>query len=205
LIRPECNFVDGYLEGGTMNRHRVALMLALAICFFAGCRREPVDTRAHDERAIREADAATLKAAQTKDADGAVSNYADDASWLPPNAPMVNGKADIRAAWTKFLSTPGFDIDWRIAKLEIARSGDLAYTIYSYRLMMDGPGGRPINDQGKDMAVWKKQSDGTWKMVADTFNSDVPAVVPAPAVVKDRQPTRGANRHRPSHKHRRTR
>jgi hypothetical protein len=25
----------------------------------------------------------------------------------------------------------------------------------------------------KDMAVWKKQSDGTWKMVADTFNSDL--------------------------------
>jgi hypothetical protein len=36
-------------------------------------------------------------------------------------------------------------------------------------MTMGGPNGAPINDRGKDMAVWEKQSDGTWKMVADTL------------------------------------
>ena len=40
-------------------------------------------------------------------------------------------------------------------------------------MTLNGDNGKPITDQGKDMAVWKKQSDGTWKMVADTFNSDL--------------------------------
>ena len=50
----------------------------------------------------------------------------------------------------------------------------MAYTLYKYEMTMGAPTGAPIHDSGKDMAVWKKQADGTWKMVADTFNSDLP-------------------------------
>jgi len=67
------------------------------VIFCLGCGRSAPDTRPDDERAIRAADAATLKAAQAKDMDGVTANYADDASWLPPNAPIVTGKAAIRA------------------------------------------------------------------------------------------------------------
>jgi ketosteroid isomerase-like protein len=38
--------------------------------------------------------------------------------------------------------------------------------------------GKPVTDNGKFVEVWKKQSDGKWKCVADTYNSDLP-VVPA--------------------------
>jgi ketosteroid isomerase-like protein len=158
-----------------MPRYRTVLMLTLASLCCASCKNEPPDTRALDERAIREADGATLKAAQTDDVDGAVANYGDDASWLPPNSPLVHGKAAIRAEWATLIGNPGFTIDWQVNKLEVARSGDLAYTIYTYQMAFDGANGKPITDQGKDMAVWKKQSDGAWKMVADTFNSDLAA------------------------------
>src|SRR4029077_8793929 len=156
-----------------MPRYGTLLMLTLASFCCAGCQTEPTDTRALDERAIRDADAATLKAAQANDVDGAVASYADDASWLPPNSPLVHGKAAIRAGWAKLIGNPGFTIDWQIDKLEVSRAGDLAYTIYTYQMAFDGANGKPITDQGKDMAVWKKQADGAWKMVADTFNSDL--------------------------------
>jgi len=156
-----------------MPHYRNALILTLAACCCVSCQKEPIDTRAKDERAIRDADAATLKAAQANDVDRAVANYADDGDWLPPNAPIVHGKTAIRAGWAKLIGNPGFTIDWQINKVEIGRAGDLAYTIYTYQMSLDGPNGKPITDQGKDMAVWKKQSDGVWKMVADTFNSDL--------------------------------
>src|SRR2546429_176416 len=143
-----------------MSRYRSALILALSVCFCFGCQRETVDTRAQDERAIREADAATLRAAQAKDVDGAVANYAEDGSWLPPNAPMVNGKAAIRAGWLKLIGSPGFNIDWQIDKLEVGRAGDLAFTIYPYQLALEGPNGQPIADHGKDMAGLDKRVDG---------------------------------------------
>jgi hypothetical protein len=50
----------------------------------------------------------------------------------------------------------------------------MAYTLYKYQMTMSGPNGAAVTDKGKDMSLWIKQSDGTWKMVADTFNSDMP-------------------------------
>jgi uncharacterized protein (TIGR02246 family) len=152
------------------------LSMTLA-CYRPGAR----DTRADDERAIRAADAACLKAAQVKDTEGAVSCYADDAAWLPPNASIAKGKSAIRAGWSQLLASPGFAIDWQITKLEISRSGDLAYTVYAYQLTTRGPDGKTVTDHGKDMAVWKKQPDSTWKIVTDTFNSDLPLPFPAKA------------------------
>ena len=156
-----------------MPHYRTALTLTLAACSCLGCQKEPIDTRAQDERAIRAADTATLKAAQANDVSGAVANYADDADWLPPNSPIVHGKTAIRAGWAKLIGNPGFTIDWQINKVEVARSGDLAYTIYTYQMALNGTNGKPITDQGKDMAVWKKKADGTWQMAADSFNSDL--------------------------------
>ena len=149
-------------------------MLSGIFLFTAGCR-PAADTHVADEAAIRAADAITLNAAQAKNVDQVISNYAEDAVWLPPNAPIVKGKQAIRAGWSQFLAARGIRINWQIAKVETSRSGDLAYTFYTYQMSMQGRDGKPIVDHGKDVAVWKKQGDGSWKMVMDTFNSDLPA------------------------------
>ncbi len=157
-----------------MRRAGVVLASTLLVLISSAIGQQNSDTRAMAEVAIRTADAAGLKAAQAKDVAGATANYADDASWLPPHAPIVQGKEAIRSAWAQLLTTPGLKIDWQITKVEVSRAGDMAYTLYKYEMTMGAPNGAPIQDSGKDMAVWKKQADGTWKIVADTFNSDLP-------------------------------
>jgi uncharacterized protein (TIGR02246 family) len=159
-----------------MSRLGLVLLVILSFGFLMGCQQAASDTHAADEAAIRAADATTLKAAQAKDVDRAISNYAEDAVWLPPNAPSVQGKQAIRAGWSQLLAIPGLSIDWHIEKVDISRSGDLAYTYYRYQMTIPAQG-RAITDHGKDLAVWKKQGDGSWKMVADTFNSDLPAAM----------------------------
>jgi uncharacterized protein (TIGR02246 family) len=171
-----------------MNRRGTRLLAVSVVVFLVaiGCQREAAapDTRAADEAAIRTADATTLKAAQAKDVDHVVINYAEDATWLPPNAPTVHGRDAIRAGWAQFLASPNLTIDWQITKLDVSHSGDLAYVLYSYQLTMQGPNGKPISDHGKDLAVWQKQSDGSWKMVADAYNSDLAATPPPPTKSK---------------------
>jgi ketosteroid isomerase-like protein len=34
--------------------------------------------------------------------------------------------------------------------------------------------GSPMKDSGKYMTVWRKQADGSWKVVADMFNTNMP-------------------------------
>src|ERR1700686_213035 len=157
-----------------MRRAGVVLASTFLILISSAIGQQNSDTRAMAEVAIRTADAAGLKAAQAKDVAGATANYAAEASWLPPHAPIVQGKEAIRSAWAQLLTNSGLKIDWQITKVEVSRAGDMAYTLYKYEMTMSAPNGAPMNDRGKDMAVWEKQSDGTWKMVADTFNSDLP-------------------------------
>jgi ketosteroid isomerase-like protein len=122
-----------------------------------------------DEAQIRELDAKWSKTASGNDVDGTVSYYSEDASLLPPNAPIATGKQAIRAVWASLLA-PGNSLSWQANKIEVARSGDLAYVIGPYQLAM-----KNAQDRGKFVEVWKKQADGQWKVVVDMFSSDLPA------------------------------
>ncbi len=148
------------------------------ILIVAGCNRQTVpDTRAADESAVRDADAQWAKTAGANDLDGTVSYYTDDASLLPPNAPIATGKQAIRAVWATML-TPDTTVSWQVNKAEVARSGDLAYVMGTYRIAAKNPQGKSQEDRGKMVEVWKKQADGKWKTAADIFNSDLPAPAP---------------------------
>jgi ketosteroid isomerase-like protein len=157
----------------------LALMLLAAAC----TQPAPPDTRAADEATIKELDTQWSKVATAGDVDGAVSYYSDDASVLPPNAPIANTKPAIRAAWAALL-TPDVTVSWQITKVEVARSGDLGYAMGTYVVALKNVAGNPVVERGKLVEVWKKQADGKWKVTADIFNSDAPAPAPAPAEKK---------------------
>ncbi len=165
-----------------MNRLRENRAYALVfglVLLAPSCGREAhPDTRA-DEIAIRELDAKWAKTAAANDLEGTVAFYADDATLLPPNAPIANTKAAIRASWAELL-VPGVSLTWQVNKVDVAASGDFAYLIGSYTVTMKDAHGNPANDHGKLLEVWKKQADGKWKTVVDTYNSDLP-LAPAAA------------------------
>jgi ketosteroid isomerase-like protein len=41
-------------------------------------------------------------------------------------------------------------------------------------LIKDPKGGPTVHDMGKLVEIWKKQPDGKWKCIVDTYNSDLP-------------------------------
>ncbi|MGA7854539.1 MAG: DUF4440 domain-containing protein [Candidatus Acidiferrales bacterium] len=188
-----CGFGQNFVRSGI-----AAGCIALMI-FAAGCgKEEPKDTRAADEAAIKNADAQWAKAAASKDVDATVAYYSDDASLLPPNAPMASDKASIRADWAGLLG-PGTSLSWQATKVEAARSGDLGYVIGTYQLEGKDASGKEESDRGKFVEVWKKQADGNWKAAVDIFNSDLPVAKPEAVAAKKK-----ATHHRHTQKRRRT-
>ena len=152
----------------------IALLLMAASC---STYQATVDTRGADEAKIKELDAQWSKTAVANDVDGTVSYYADDAYLLAPNAPIASGKPAIRAVWASMLS-PEVTVSWQVSKVEVARSGDLAYLMGTYQVVPKDPKSKIPADKGKLVEVWKKQADGNWKTVADIFNTDLPAAAP---------------------------
>ena len=159
------------------SRVSTLVLFLLLFSLLTACQTQS-DTRA-DETALRKLDDEWSKAIGARDVDKAVSYYSDDAVVMPPNIPTLTGKEPIRTLWKSMLESPSFSGGWTATKVEVARSGDLAYVSGNYEFKEQDDRGAPIVDKGKYLEVWKKQPDGSWKCVADMFNSDLPAGAPA--------------------------
>ncbi len=150
-----------------------AVLTTVLVLAVSGCAPQ-VDVEA-EAAAIREAiDVEWLKAAQAKDVEGWLSFYTDDALMLPPNTPIATGKEAIRALLSELVANPGFAINLQTTQVEVSRAGDLAYSLNTYELTLNDPEGKPVTERGKGVFGWKKQPDGTWKVVIDIWNSDGP-------------------------------
>ena len=66
-------------------------------------------------------------------------------------------------------------MSWKATRVEVAKSGDMAYLSGTYEVTMSDAGGKPVSDHGKYLEVWEKQADGKWKCGADGWSSDLPA------------------------------
>jgi ketosteroid isomerase-like protein len=102
-----------------------------------------------------------LRNLRAGDVDALVDSfYAEDARVLPPNKPMVEGRAAIRELWRGALGRVG---DMTLETVDVQTSGDLAYEVG--RFTMGGA-------TGKYLVVLRRQTDGSWKAAADMFSRD---------------------------------
>jgi len=136
------------------------------------------------EQALRDLDAQWSAAAGAKDVDKTVSYYSADAIVMPPNGPSATTKEAIRSAWKEMLTSPGAAISWKATKVEVAKAGDLAYVSGTYEDTTTDATGKPVKDRGKYVEIFKKQTDGSWKVIVDIWNSDLPASTSAPSEKK---------------------
>jgi len=150
------------------------LMAALATALCA-CQQAPPDQSAAAADEIRAADIAWEQVFTGGDTTAAVAAVEADGSMLAPNAPIATGHDAVRAAIAGFYALPDITLHWQATKVEAAKSGDLGYSMGTYEMSFTGPDGNSVTDHGKYATIWRKQADGTWKVVADIFNSDLPA------------------------------
>jgi uncharacterized protein (TIGR02246 family) len=103
--------------------------------------------------------------------------YAEDARVLPPNVGTITGREAIAA----FLGSFGALQKFQATILTVEGRNDLAYVHGAYEMSVLPPGeSEPVGDKGKYVCIWKKQSDGSWKVALDIWNSDLAAPASPP-------------------------
>ena len=132
------------------------------------------------EQLLRDLDAKWSKAAAAKDVDQTIAFYSDDAIVFPPNAMSAETKEAIRNGWKEMLDSPGSAISWQPTKVQVGKAGEMAWVSGTYELTLNDANGKPINDRGKYLEVWQKQTDGNWKCAADMWNSNLAPSASAP-------------------------
>ncbi len=125
---------------------------------------------------------ATIKATWEKysaamiagDADNWIKLWDDNGVQLPPNAPMVDGKAAIKKRIQGFFAAMKVEtFVIRISKTFVDHKFGFAYGNYTFTLVPRA-GGEKIFGDGKYETIFRKQPDGSWKIFRDCFNSNVP-------------------------------
>ena len=87
----------------------------------------------------------------------------------------MSGKDAIRAGMKDAIADPKFSLDLKTAKVYVSKD-DLAYSQGTYSTIATDPKTKKLmTETGRYVEVYKKQSDGSWKIVEDINSPDAPA------------------------------
>ncbi|MGQ0701661.1 MAG: YybH family protein [Gemmatimonadales bacterium] len=104
--------------------------------------------------------------------------YMENATAMPPNAPMASGRAAIQAVLQGFVDMKA---QLTLTPQAVVANGPLAIERGVYSVTFTPPGATaPMTDTGKYLVHWH-MVDGKWMIADDIWNSDLAPPPPPPA------------------------
>jgi ketosteroid isomerase-like protein len=124
------------------------------------------------KQAFKNSDAAYAMAFNAGDTAQVAALYSKDAIFMMPETPAYKGTKGVRAQ-----TQTAIDAGWRNIKFKTIKSGsdgNIAFNIGS--VSMDQPSGSgTVKVKGKYLDIYRRQRDGSWKIIATMYNTDKPA------------------------------
>ncbi|MFC9766546.1 YybH family protein [Rhodococcus jostii] len=109
-----------------------------------------------------------LAALLAKDSAKVNSYYAPDAVIATSGRPAARGGEAVSRAIRNDVADPNFKMSLSNEKTEVAGSGDLAYRRGAFTITFTNPQTKQAeNAAGTYLTVFRKQADGSWKVVED--------------------------------------
>jgi ketosteroid isomerase-like protein len=102
--------------------------------------------------------------------DTLTAQYSLDAVRMPPNGPPVRGLDSIRQWFNSLPPIKSFHFNMD----DLNGGGSYAYMRATYDITLAPPGDAEISDTGKTLIVFRKQPDGSWLRVVDSWSSNLP-------------------------------
>ena len=98
--------------------------------------------------------------------------YTPDAISLPSYEPIHEGIEAIKKASEDMKNSGWKCTMFEPTTLKVIPSGNLITEIGTYKITMVMPDSKKMDDQGKYVTIWEKQSDGSLKVKVETWNTD---------------------------------
>jgi len=110
---------------------------------------------------------------RTKQLEPILRFYAQDAAFLQPNGDRIMGSAALRALFQTIMAT--FNSDLILHSRELEASGNLAYDSGDFEESLTNIAtGAKITSKGSYVMIYKRQRDGSWKIVQQMWTGTPP-------------------------------
>jgi ketosteroid isomerase-like protein len=117
---------------------------------------------------IVKSDAAFAQSVAAKDRTKFLSFIADVTTFNGGTANELRGRDAVMKAWADFFAPDGPMLTWTPTKGEVIGAGDVGYTTGRSVYRQKDANGKVTERLGQYLTVWRKQADGSWKVVFDT-------------------------------------
>jgi len=118
---------------------------------------------ADDEREIRDLVETWMRASRDGDVDTVLSLMTDDVVFMVPGAEPLGREAFEQAS----RAMAGARIDGASEIVELQMLGDWAFTRNRIDLSVTPPSGAPVRRAGYTLTLYRKGSDGRWRLTRD--------------------------------------
>lgn len=148
-------------------------LLVGAACLTMACSGSaPVDEFGmKDQAAIREKNAAFVKAFNAKDMNQILDAYTENSVFMPPNQPILRGKEALKTFYDDMLKSGATNL--KLDAGEVSGHGPLAYQSGTYEMDIKPSGGPEGHDRGKYLFILRRMA-GSWRYEYTVWNSDLP-------------------------------
>ena len=151
------------------------LLCAAIFLLGSGCAaataRQSADSSAQARADIERTRDAFWAAQERADASAFAMHLTDDAILFAPGMGEVRGRAAIEEAARNMFSQMRVT-NFRILGQELEICGDTAYELTTYSETLQPTGAAASNVRGRYLIVWRRGSDGAWRVHRNLFNFD---------------------------------
>ena len=149
-------------------------LLSLTLMFLVVLPALAEDSEANIKAAVEDRYKEWIAAANKKDTSALTNLYDENAVLMPKEEEPVLGKTAIGEYYKKLVANPHFvpftlTLNWN--SFHVVGDIAIATSVFEGYVTRDG---KQIHFHGKNLLVWKKQNDGSWKIFRYMFD-EIPA------------------------------
>ena len=149
---------------------KLITVILLLFIVMIGCKEKTETNKAASPEELSQMNKDFAKALNNKDAKAASLLYAEEASLLPPNEPIVTGRENIEKYWQGALDAGTTNVS--VSTISTGSNGDLGYEIGQFTLSYPGADGMMMVEKGKYTEILKRTANGKWISIYGIWNSD---------------------------------
>lgn len=154
-----------------MKIHLIAPAVLLLFSLVACETPQKIDPQA-EALNLMEASRAWARVAREGNVDQILSYWDENAVLMMPGMADLKGREQLRQMVEGSSGMPGFEIDWEPKEARVSASGDLGFVVAHKYFKVNDSLGNPIITHFREVTLWEKKPDGSWKNIIDIYNVD---------------------------------